>query len=105
MTIKKVEKKTAAEESESGQSFEKALERLEKIVSEMEDGSMSLEDMIARFEEGQGLIKFCSRKLNEVERKIEILVKKGDEVVAEPFEEQAEEEKADEGRAKDKLPF
>jgi len=93
MTIKKTDKKTAEGEPESGQSFEKALERLEKIVSEMESGSMSLEDMIARFEEGQGLIKFCSRKLNEVERKIEILVKKGDEIVTEPFEEEAGEEK------------
>jgi exodeoxyribonuclease VII small subunit len=82
-----------ADEAEAGLSFEKALERLEKIVSEMESGSMSLEDMIARFEEGQGLIKFCSRKLNEVERKIEILVKKGDEIVTEPFEEEAAEEK------------
>ena len=59
----------------------------------LEGGSLSLEDMIARFEEGQGLIKFCSHKLNEVERRIEILVKKGDEIAAEPFEEQPEEEK------------
>ena len=93
MTTKKVEKRAETGEAESGQSFEKALERLEKIVSEMEGGSLSLEDMITRFEEGQGLIKLCSRKLNEVERKIEILVKKGDEIVAEPFDEEPEEEK------------
>ena len=102
MTIKKTDKRADGGEPEAGLSFEKALERLEKIVSEMESGSMSLEDMIARFEEGQGLIKFCSKKLNEVERKIEILVKKGDEIVTEPFEEEAED--ADEEK-KGKAPF
>ena len=65
--------------------FEDAMERLEKIVTDMEGGELSLEKMITRFEEGQNLIKSCSKTLNEVERKIEILVKKGDTVVAEPF--------------------
>ena len=71
--------------------FETSMARLEKIVGEMEEGSLSLENMIARFEEGQGLIKTCTETLNEVERKIEILVKKGDEVIAEPFEDGADE--------------
>jgi exodeoxyribonuclease VII small subunit len=70
------------------QSFEKSLARLEKIVAEMEGGSLSLEDMISRFEEGQALIQFCSKKLNEVERKIEVLVKKGEEMTTEPFGEE-----------------
>jgi exodeoxyribonuclease VII small subunit len=74
---------------EDGPSFEKSLERLETIVGEMEDGKLGLEDMIARFEEGQKLIKFCSIKLNEVERKIELLVKKGDKIETEPFEPEA----------------
>ena len=69
--------------------FEKSLERLEKIVEDMEGGTLSLEDMIARFEEGQSLIRFCSDKLNEVERRIEILVKKGEETTEEPFEPEA----------------
>jgi exodeoxyribonuclease VII small subunit len=73
------------------QSFEKSLERLEKIVGEMEGGRLSLDDMIARFEEGQGLIKFCSEKLNEVERKIEVLVRKGDKTETEPFGEDGTE--------------
>ena len=71
-----------------GASFEKALERLETIVQEMESGELSLEDMMARFEEGQKLVKLCSGKLNQVERRIEILVKEGDEIVAEPFGEE-----------------
>ena len=65
--------------------FEKALARLETIVSEMESGSLSLENMMARFEEGQTLVTYCADKLNEVERRIEILVKKDGEVKAEPF--------------------
>lgn len=66
--------------------FEKALERLEKIVAEMESGELSLDAMIAHFEEGQTLLRHCGAKLNEVERRIEVLIKKGDEVVAQPFE-------------------
>ncbi len=65
--------------------FEEAMSRLETIVSDMESGQLSLEKMITRFEEGQNLIKSCSKTLNEVERKIEILVKKGDTVATEPF--------------------
>jgi exodeoxyribonuclease VII small subunit len=66
--------------------FEESIARLEQIVADMEDGKLSLEDTIKRFEEGQGLIRLCTRKLNEVEKKVEILVKKGDQVTAEPFE-------------------
>lgn len=71
------------------QGFEKSLERLEVVVAEMEGGDLSLEDMIKRFEEGQKLIGYCAKKLDEVERKIEILVKKGGAVEEEPFEEGA----------------
>lgn len=66
--------------------FEQSLERLEKIVAEMEQGSLGLEDLLARFEEGQQLLQFCSEKLNEVEKKIEILVKKGGGIATEPFD-------------------
>lgn len=83
----------AEKQSDKGVSFEKALARLEAIVAEMEGGELSLEKMMAYFEEGTGLVKYCSQKLNEVEKKIEILVKKGDAVAAEPFEEPEEETK------------
>jgi len=65
--------------------FEKALERLETIVQEMESGTLSLEKMMKDFEEGMVLVKSCTEKLNEVEHKIEILVKKNGELNAEPF--------------------
>ncbi len=66
--------------------FDEALKRLEEIVVQMESGAMDLDAMVAAFEEGQRLIQFSSKKLNEVERRIEVLVK-GDAGVetAEPF--------------------
>ena len=66
--------------------FEKSLERLETIVREMESGELSLEKMMKHFEEGMRLVGICSTKLNEVERKIELLVKQGDQTTLAPFE-------------------
>jgi len=73
-------------ENESG--FEKSLERLESIVAEMEAGELSLDEMIAHFEEGSKLVKQCSAKLSEVEKKIEKLVSLQDADKTEPFEEE-----------------
>ena len=56
--------------------FEKSLERLEMLVEEMEGGELGLEEMISHFEEGSKLVTVCTQKLNEVEQKIEKLVKK-----------------------------
>lgn len=65
----------AAAAAQAQPSFEQALERLEQIVSDMETGNTDLDALIGGFEEGQKLIRYCSGKLNEVERRIEILVK------------------------------
>ena len=79
----------AAEKKEKTQSFEKALARLEELAVAMESGDLGLEKMVVAFEEGQKLVKLCSSKLNEVEKKIEILVKQADgTVIAEPFGEE-----------------
>ncbi|MBN2704715.1 MAG: exodeoxyribonuclease VII small subunit [Pontiellaceae bacterium] len=66
--------------------FEQALGRLEKLVADMEGGELSLEEMIRHFEEGSELVDVCTHKLNEVEQKIEKLVKKDGELVEAPFE-------------------
>ena len=66
--------------------FEKSLGRLEEIVEQMESGTLGLEEMMKSFEEGIALVKSCSKKLNEVEKKIEILVKKEGDIVAAPFD-------------------
>ena len=66
--------------------FEQSLERLEELVEQMESGELSLEDMIKHFEEGSRLVEICSKKLNEVELKIEKLVKKDGGLSEVPFE-------------------
>lgn len=76
-------------------SFEKSMERLETIVSDMEGGELSLDAMIKQFEEGQSLIRFCGGKLDEVERKIERLLTKEGPVETAPFpDDETEEEPA-----------
>ena len=71
---------------EESTSFEQSLARLETLVKEMEGGALSLDRMMACFEEGSQLVKVCEVKLNEVEKKIEILVKKGDARTAQSFD-------------------
>ena len=67
--------------------FEQALNKLENMVKEMEDGSVSLDKSLELFEEGVKLAKFCSVKLREVEKKVEILKKDVNGAVCkEPFE-------------------
>ena len=75
-----------AERKKKGHSFESALERLETIVDEMENGQLGLDEMTVRFEEGTCLSRFCEQKLNEVERKIEILMEKEGVLQEQPFE-------------------
>ncbi len=56
--------------------FEGALEQLENLVAEMETGNLALEDSMKKFELGMKLSEFCQKRLDEAEKKIEILVKK-----------------------------
>lgn len=57
-------------------SFEEAIQRLEKIVADLESGETPLEESIKLFEEGMGLAKFCLDKLNQAEKKLMKLTKK-----------------------------
>ena len=69
--------------------FEAALERLEEIVKELESGELPLEQSLKLFEEGIKLSRICSKRLEEAERKVEILLKdKSGNIKAEPFEEE-----------------
>ncbi len=58
--------------------FEKALARLETIVSELERGELSLDESLKIFEEGVKLSKTCLKMLDDAERKVEILVQDKD---------------------------
>ena len=55
--------------------FEDALEKLEKIVSRLEEGDIPLEESLKLFEEGIRLSRFCNQKLDEAEKRVEILLK------------------------------
>jgi exodeoxyribonuclease VII small subunit len=58
--------------------FETSLKKLEEIVTRLEGGSLSLEDSLKAFEEGVKHSAFCSGKLEEAERRVEILLKQKD---------------------------
>ena len=64
---------SSAKKSET--SFETAMERLEKIVEEMESGKMLLEDLLVRYEEGMKLVKVCQDRLAHAEQKIQIITR------------------------------
>jgi exodeoxyribonuclease VII small subunit len=64
-----------AKKDQSGKKFEVALGELEQVVEQLESGDLSLEDSLAAFERGIGLVKYCNQKLNEVEKKVEFLLK------------------------------
>jgi exodeoxyribonuclease VII small subunit len=55
--------------------FEEALAELEKVVERLESGELALEEALATFEEGVRLVEYCNRKLNEVEKRIEVLMR------------------------------
>ncbi len=66
--------------------FEECLERLEKIVGELEKGDIPLEKSLALFEEGMRLSNNCRKELEQAEGKVEILLKQNGKIQAEPFE-------------------
>ena len=66
--------------------FEQALERLEGLVSQLEEGDLDLEASLAAFEEGVGLTRHCQGHLERAERRIEVLRKSGGELGVAPFD-------------------
>jgi exodeoxyribonuclease VII small subunit len=66
--------------------FEKDLEKLEGIVESLEEGGLSLDDALKRFEEGMKLAQGCEKALSAAEKRIEILIKNADGTLgSEPF--------------------
>jgi exodeoxyribonuclease VII small subunit len=79
--------------------FEQALERLEKIVAEMESAELPLDEVVGKFEEGTRLVRFCAQKLEQAEKKIEILARKKDSTTTtEKFEPEPGEAREKEGK-------
>jgi exodeoxyribonuclease VII small subunit len=71
-------------------SFETALSKLEAIVESMETGDVPLADLLAKFEEGNKLLKHCEGRLKEAELKIEQLKKERGSVAFAKFETERE---------------
>lgn len=65
--------------------FEENMEKLEKIVTELEKGELNLDDSISKFEEGIKISKDCNKILEEAEKKITILLKEDGKVKEENF--------------------
>ncbi|MFA5143243.1 MAG: exodeoxyribonuclease VII small subunit [Candidatus Omnitrophota bacterium] len=82
--------------------FEDGLKRLEKIVGELEDGSLSLDEALDKYAEGIRLSKMCAKKLEVARKKVEILLKSEDgSVELKEFNEKtAEEETRPESKKK-----
>ncbi len=66
--------------------FEKALANLEKLVEEMEQGELSMEDMLKRFEKGIALTTECQQALQKAELKVKELVEKNGKLLEKDFE-------------------
>jgi len=111
-------KDKAAAETTPDLSFEDALGALQGIVESLESGSLGLEDSLARFEEGIGLLKTCNDVLEQAEQRIETLtgvdangnpttepmqneatIDKESEAGNEADEDEADEDEADEDEA------
>ena len=76
--------------------FEKAFQELEEIVRRLESEELPLDESLQLFEKGISLSRFCNQKLEEVEKKIELILadSKGQPVVK-PFEGEEQEDEED----------
>lgn len=85
--------------------FEEALKRLEKIVDELEDGNISLDEALEKYEEGIRLSKQCAKKLEVAKKKVEILLKSEDgSAELKPFDEKMAEEEVKPEAARKRKP-
>lgn len=73
-----VSKAQTDKESGGEPRFEAALAELETVVRRLEQGELPLEDSLAAFERGMGLVKQLSKRLEDIERRVEVLLKQDD---------------------------
>jgi exodeoxyribonuclease VII small subunit len=83
-------------------SFEEALENLERIVTQLEEGNLSLDETLKKFEEGIKLSRLCEKKLKQAQKKISMLIKDEEEIFREvPFVEPEEPEEVEKPKKND----
>ena len=73
------------EDTTSAPNFEVNLDQLEQIVKQLEKGDLPLEQSLQLFESGMRLSADCKRQLEQAESRVEILIKRGAEMAAVPF--------------------
>ena len=77
----------------AGKKFEEAMGRLEEIVESLDKGDLPLDESLKIFEEGMTLVNYCSKKLEEAEQKVTILIKEaGGKFVQQAFEAEEKDE-------------
>lgn len=69
----------------NGGNFEGNLVRLKKVVKQLEEGNLSLEESLKYFEEGIKLYRFCNSALNDAEQKISLLLEEDNSIKEKPF--------------------
>ena len=75
--------------------FESALKKLETIVENLENGELSLESALKQYEEGVRMADICSKRLNDAEKRVEVLIKTSSgKLKAAPFESAADSKKS-----------
>jgi exodeoxyribonuclease VII small subunit len=81
----------ANDENTDGLTFEEALVELEKMVRELEDGRLGLEESLSRYEQGVGLVRRCYAQLRSAEQKILLLSGTDEEhqPILQPFKHEA----------------
>jgi exodeoxyribonuclease VII small subunit len=66
------------EKKQEPRSFEAAMQRLEEIAAALEAGDLPLEESVKLFEEGMELTRYCASRLEEAERKLKKLIRRGE---------------------------
>jgi exodeoxyribonuclease VII small subunit len=84
-------KKNNTVSKKSEKNFEESLKRLEEIVNDMENADPDLDKALKLFTEGIELVRFCSSKLGEAKKQVEILVKENGRLTKEKFNSEGEE--------------
>ncbi|MGR9101379.1 MAG: exodeoxyribonuclease VII small subunit [Gammaproteobacteria bacterium] len=69
-------------------SFEESLAELEKLVEQLEQGDVTLEESLKSFERGVTLTRACQKALQEAEQKVQILLEKNGKQTLEPFDDE-----------------
>lgn len=68
----------ARKKDEEPKSFEDAMSRLDAIVAKLEEDKLPLDEMLARYEEGVALARYCGEKLEAAEQKVRLIAEKAE---------------------------